>query len=46
MKRGVVDMRSGGANDLEESGDEPKVVVDKVKSWRRLDPALVNYGND
>jgi len=29
----MIDMRSGGANDLGECDQEPKVVVDEVEGW-------------
>ena len=37
-------MRSGCADNLEESGYETGVVIDEVESLRRLDPASVNLG--
>jgi len=33
----VIDVRSGGADDLEECGHKMKVIVDEVESWWRLD---------
>ena len=29
----MIDMRSGGTNDLGECDQKPKVVVDEVESW-------------
>jgi len=37
-------MWSGRADDLEESGDEPEVVIDEGKSRRGLDSVSVNIG--
>ena len=40
----MIDVRSRCADGFEESGDEFKVVINKVKSRRCLNPARVNIG--
>ena len=39
----MIDMRSGRADDLEESGDESEVVVDEVESRRPLGLFSINF---
>ena len=43
MQRGVIDMRCGYTDDLEECDYETSVVINKIESWRRLDSNSVGF---